>query len=69
MAYEDFIYSDILLDTILIRQPHFSNSFDVVALSNTEKFTCCTSVHSLLNIHYSSKKIFGEKSARKTIGY
>jgi predicted nucleic acid-binding protein len=62
-----FIDSDILLDTILMRQPHFSNSFDVVALASNSDYKCCTSVHSLLNIHYSTKKAFDERSARQAI--
>jgi predicted nucleic acid-binding protein len=62
-----FIDSDILLDTILIRQPHFSDSTAIVELTDRERFTLCTSVHGLLNIHYAAKKVFGEKMARQSV--
>jgi predicted nucleic acid-binding protein len=62
-----FIDSDVLLDTILIRQPYFNHSVEVIALADDNRYTCCTSVHSLLNIHYSAKKIFGEKLARQSV--
>lgn len=62
-----FIDSDVLLDTILIREPHFNDSVAVLELADGKNFSCCTSVHSLLNIHYSVKKAFGEKSARQAI--
>jgi predicted nucleic acid-binding protein len=68
MAYEIlFIDSDILLDIILIREQHFNASVEVLTLADDDKYECCTSVHSLLNIHYSTKKLFGEKSARQSI--
>jgi predicted nucleic acid-binding protein len=62
-----FIDSDILLDTILIRQPYFSDSTAIVELTDRERFTLCTSVHGLLNIHYAAKKVFGEKMARQSV--
>lgn len=62
-----FIDSDVLLDTILIRPPHFNASAEVVKLVDNDHFTLCTSVHSLLNIHYAVKKVFGEKLARQGI--
>lgn len=62
-----FVDSDILLDTILIRQPHFTNSAAVIELADQTHFTLCTSIHSLLNIHYAAKKVFGEKQARQSV--
>jgi predicted nucleic acid-binding protein len=62
-----FIDSDILLDTILIRQPHFADSVAIVELADNTHFTLCTSVHGLLNIHYAAKKVFGEKRARQSV--
>jgi predicted nucleic acid-binding protein len=68
MAYEIlFIDSDILLDIILVREQHFNASVEVLTLAGNDKYECCTSVHSLLNIHYLTKKLFGEKSARQSI--
>ncbi|MCO5945336.1 PIN domain-containing protein [Mucilaginibacter flavidus] len=62
-----FIDSDVLLDTILIRQQHFNESVAVMELADNSEYTFCTSTHSLLNIHYVVKKTFGEKLARRSI--
>jgi predicted nucleic acid-binding protein len=62
-----FIDSDVLLDTILMRAPFFNNSVEIIELADNNSFYCCASVHSLLNIHYSAKKVFGEKLARQSI--
>ncbi|GGH23189.1 PIN domain-containing protein [Mucilaginibacter phyllosphaerae] len=68
MAYKVlFIDSDILLDTILIRQPHFNYSAEVVKLADNNAYTLCASVHSLLNIHYATKRAFNEALARQAI--
>ena len=62
-----FIDSDILIDVILIRQPHFNSSVEITELNRDDSYVLCTSVHSLLNIHYAVKKVFGEKIARQGI--
>ncbi|RCH55547.1 hypothetical protein DJ568_06555 [Mucilaginibacter hurinus] len=60
-----FIDTDVILDTLLIREPHFSSSVAIMVLADKHK--CCTSVHGLLNVHYFTKKKFGEQQARKAI--
>jgi len=68
MAYSKlFIDSDVLLDGILIREPHFKNSVKIILLADDKRYNCCTSVHSLLNIHYIIKKQLGEQLARQSI--
>lgn len=68
MAYKNiFIDSDILLDVFLNRHPHYESSADVLLLSEDSNYTCSTSVHALLNVHYIAKRSFGEKNARKAI--
>jgi predicted nucleic acid-binding protein len=62
-----FVDSDILIDVILIRQPHFNSSVEITELNKNDNYVLCTSVHSLLNIHYAVKKVFGEKLARQGI--
>jgi hypothetical protein len=52
-----FIDSDIILDILLERQPFFGASAELL---ENEKFQCFTSVHSILNVHYFTKKKFGE---------
>jgi predicted nucleic acid-binding protein len=68
MAYNKlFIDSDVLLDGILVREPYFKNSLDVILLADNERFTCFTSVHCIVNIHYLIKKRLGEQPARQTL--
>ena len=62
-----FIDSDVLLDSILIRMPHFNSSIELIELGKGSNYFLCTSVHSLLNIHYAVKKVFGEKVARQSV--
>lgn len=62
-----FIDSDILLDSILIRMPHFNFSIELIELGKGDDYSLCTSVHSLLNIHYAVKKAFNEKIARQSV--
>jgi predicted nucleic acid-binding protein len=59
-----FIDSDIILDILLERQPFFGAAAELL---ENENFQCFTSVHSLLNVHYFTKKKFGEQATRNTI--
>ncbi|HZY37616.1 MAG TPA: PIN domain-containing protein [Mucilaginibacter sp.] len=62
-----FIDSDILLDLILKRNPFYEWALGLFFLIDEKKYSGCTSVHSLLNVHYIAKKTVGEKSARASI--
>ncbi len=62
-----FIDSDVLLDSILAREPFFDAASDLLALSGQKEVKLCTSVHSLLNIHYLVKKHYGELLTRQSI--
>jgi predicted nucleic acid-binding protein len=62
-----FVDSDILLDSILAREPFFDAATNLLALAEQQNFKFCTSVHSLLNVHYLSKKHFGELLTRQSI--
>lgn len=62
-----FIDSDILLDLILERYPYYDWALGIFLLLDKEEYSGCTSVHALLNVHYLSKKVYGEKSARASI--
>jgi predicted nucleic acid-binding protein len=62
-----FLDSDILLDVILIRLPHYSLSAQVLDLTAKSDYTLCTTVHGLLNIHYITKKQIGLENADKAI--
>ena len=64
-----FIDSDILLDIILERHPYYEWALGILLLVDQDQkaYSACTSVHSLLNAHYLTKKYSGEKSARNSI--
>jgi predicted nucleic acid-binding protein len=59
-----FIDSDIILDILLERQPFFGAAAELL---ENESFQCFTSVHSLLNVHYFTKKKFGEQVTRNAL--
>jgi hypothetical protein len=62
-----FFDSDIILDIVLQRQPHFEASADLFKLCGEGKYQCCASVHSLLNVHYFAKKVHGEYNTRQSL--
>jgi hypothetical protein len=62
-----FVDSDVLLDVILIRLPHYVASSKVLDLTEQEDFTFCTTVHSLLNVHYVTKRHIGITNANTAI--
>ena len=62
-----FIDSDILLDILLDRHPFYEWAMGLLLLIDDNSYIGCTSVHSLLNAHYFTKKYAGEKSARASI--
>ncbi|MCC8410960.1 PIN domain-containing protein [Mucilaginibacter sp. UR6-1] len=62
-----FIDSDILLDALLERETYAVWAKGLLRLLDGKNYTGCTSVHSLLNIHYLLKKRVGEKPARASI--
>ncbi|MBN2234808.1 MAG: PIN domain-containing protein [Opitutales bacterium] len=50
-----FIDTDILLDVLLGRAPHFDQSAQVLDWAETHPGQCAVSWHGLANIHYLSK--------------
>ncbi|GAB3922805.1 PIN domain-containing protein [Mucilaginibacter myungsuensis] len=62
-----FIDSDILLDIILNRAPFYSSSAKILALTDDPGFICCTTVHTLLNVHYVTKRQLDAKTANKAV--
>jgi predicted nucleic acid-binding protein len=50
-----FIDTDILLDVLLEREPHFDQSAQVLDWAETHPGQCAVSWHGLANIHYLSK--------------
>lgn len=62
-----FIDSDILLDALLIRQPHDTFAMEILSLADSKDFTLFSSAHSLLNVYYFTSKIAGKDAARKSV--
>jgi hypothetical protein len=62
-----FVDSDILLDVILDRIPFYDSSVRILLLADQSEFSCCTAVHSLLNVHYVTKRKLGLPEADKAI--
>lgn len=68
MAYDRiFLDSDILIDVILLRPPHHVASSQVLNLIEQSELVFCTTVHTLLNVHYIVKKHIGKDYANKSI--
>jgi len=62
-----FIDSDVLLDVILGRELFYATSAQILSLPENSGYKCCTSVHTLLNVHYFTKKNLGAKMAKEAI--
>lgn len=62
-----FIDSDILLDALLIRQPHHNFAMEILSLVDARDFVLFSSAHSLLNVYYFTSKIAGKNAAKKSV--
>src|ERR1700748_1217254 len=62
-----FVDSDILLDVILNRPLFYDPASKFLTRANGKIYSCCTSVHALLNVHYVTKKNLGAKLAKEAI--
>lgn len=62
-----FIDSDILLDAVLIRIPHYDSAIELLSLVDMDGFTLYSSAHSLLNVYYITRKIAGKVAATKSV--
>ncbi|WPV00108.1 PIN domain-containing protein [Mucilaginibacter sp. cycad4] len=62
-----FIDSDVLLDVILNRPTFYSASAQILSLSIGSGYNFCTAVHTLINVHYFTKKYLGAETAIEAI--
>jgi predicted nucleic acid-binding protein len=67
MAYKLFVDSDILLDILLIRQPHFDNSLSVLILRKEQQVELFTSPSIILNVNYIAQKQNNKEKAVKGV--
>ncbi|AYL99213.1 PIN domain-containing protein [Mucilaginibacter celer] len=58
-----FIDSDVLLDVILNRPAFYSASAQILSLPVSGGYNFCTAVHTLINVHYFTKKHLGSEAA------
>ncbi len=62
-----FIDSDIILDILLQRLPHFDASSTLFKLCGAKRINGYSSVHAILNVHYVAKRIYGEEAIREAL--
>jgi predicted nucleic acid-binding protein len=67
MAYNLFIDSDILLDILLIRQPHFESSVSILLLRKEHEVELFTSPSIILNTNYIAQKQDNRKKAMEGV--
>ena len=63
MIYNLFIDSDVLLDILLIRQPHFESSVSILHLRKEKEVELFTSPSIILNTNYIAQKQQNKKAA------
>lgn len=67
MAYKIFVDSDVFLDILLIRQPHFESSVSIFYLRNEQKVELFTAPSIILNINYIAQKQLNKEKALKGV--
>lgn len=67
MAYKIFVDSDVFLDILLIRQPHFESSLSVFLLIKEQTVELFTSPTIILNINYIAQKQNDKEKALKGV--
>ena len=67
MAYKIFVDSDVFLDILLIRQPHFESSVAILHLRNEQQVELFTSPSIILNINYIAQKQHNKEKALKGV--
>ena len=67
MAYKLFVDSDIFLDILLIRKPHFDDSVSILYLRAEYKVELYTSPTVILNSNYIAQKQNNKENALKGI--
>ena len=67
MVYKIFIDTDVLLDILLIRQPHFDDSLQILLLRNNKELELYTSTSIIINIHYIARKQYDKETAAKGV--
>jgi len=67
MDYNLFIDSDILLDILLIRQPHFEDSVSLLGLRSEIDIQFFATPSIMLNTYYIAHKQFNKEKAKRGI--
>ena len=67
MDYNLFIDSDILLDILLVRQPHFEDSVSLFSLQIENEVQLFTTPSIMLNTYYIAHKQFNKEKATRGV--
>ncbi len=67
MDYNLFVDSDVLLDILLIRHPHFEDSVSLFSLRIEKEVQLFTTPSIILNTYYIAHKQFNKEKARKGV--
>src|SRR5690242_18949473 len=67
MTYKIFIDSDIFLDILLVRAPHFDGSVSILHLGINQYVKLFTSPSIILNINYIAQKQYDKEKALKGV--
>lgn len=70
MGYKLFVYSDILLDILLVREPFFVDSVSILKLRSEYKVEMFTSSSIILNVTYIAQRLKNkEKQYKGSLNY
>ncbi|MEO6455208.1 MAG: PIN domain-containing protein, partial [Ginsengibacter sp.] len=67
MDYNLFIDSDILLDILLIRHPHFDDSLSLFSLRIEKQVELFTTPSIILNVNYIANKQYNKEKAKRGV--
>ena len=67
MDYNLFIDSDILLDILLTRHPHFDDSFSLLSLRTKNQVQLYTTPTIILNTNYIAHKQYDKEKAKRGV--
>ena len=67
MSYKIFLDSDIFLDILLVREPHFESSVSIFHLRIEQEVELFTSPSIILNINYIAQKQYNKEKALKGV--
>ncbi len=62
-----FVHSDVIIDLLTHREPHFYESAKLLQKCQDKKIKLCTSPLAIANVHYIVRKVKGEEQTRDVL--